>query len=84
MNHSEARLLCAVSLAPTLLQNISQREQEVLSLTAIGLNPAYIADRLHISAATVSQHLKNIRVKLNVRNTTHAVAYAITNGIITI
>jgi len=84
MNHSEARLLCTVSLAPTLLQNISKREQEVLSLTAIGLNPAHIADRLYISAATVSQHLKNIRVKLNVRNTTHAVAYAITNGIIKI
>lgn len=84
MSHSDARLLCAVSFEPALLQNISQREQEVLSLTAVGLNPAYVADRLNISAATVSQHLKNIRVKLNVRNTTHAVAYAITNGIIKI
>lgn len=82
MSHSDARLLCVEIIAPTLLQNISNREQEVLRLTAAGLNPAYVADKLNISAATVSQHLKNIRVKLNVRNTTHAVAYAITNGII--
>lgn len=82
MNHSDTRLQCAETVAPSIFQNISKREQEVLSLTAVGLNPAYIADKLNISTATVSQHLRNIRVKLNVRNTTHAVAHAITNGII--
>lgn len=64
------------------VQEISQREREVLLLAATGLNPAYIADELKISTSTVSQHLKNIRVKLKAKNTTHAVAHALTNNII--
>lgn len=84
MYHSDNRLQCNKSVTSAFIQHISKREQQVLILTATGLNPAHIADNLNISSATVTQHLRNIRVKLNVRNTTHAVAHAITNGIIRI
>ncbi len=65
-----------------MYQTISKREQEVLILTASGLNPAYIADELDISTSTVSQHLKNIRAKFNAKNTTHAVARALASNVI--
>lgn len=61
---------------------LSEREQDILFWAAKGLNPAHIGDQLSIADNTVCKHLSNIRSKLGVRNTTHAVARAISEKMI--
>ena len=55
---------------------LTQRECEVLSLIGEGLNTKAIAERLHVSWATVRNHAQNILLKLNVHSRLEAVAYA--------
>jgi DNA-binding CsgD family transcriptional regulator len=47
---------------------VSRRETEVCALTARGLSTAQMAQRLHISASTVQDHLKSIFGKTGARN----------------
>jgi PAS domain S-box-containing protein len=54
---------------------LTQRECEVLSLIGEGLNTKAIAERLHVSWATVRNHAQNILLKLNVHSRLEAVAY---------
>lgn len=61
---------------------LSDRERDVLRFAASGVNPVRIADSLGISQNTVCKHLSNVRFKLNARNTTHAVALAISHDMI--
>ncbi|MES2824355.1 MAG: LuxR C-terminal-related transcriptional regulator [Pseudomonadota bacterium] len=63
---------------------LSEREKEVLKWIAVGANTARIGDFMMISENTVCNHLKNIRVKLGVKNTAHAVAKALVERMITI
>jgi NarL family two-component system response regulator LiaR len=51
---------------------LSQREQEVLDLIAIGKTNNDIANALFISVRTVKFHVSSILAKLNVRNRTEA------------
>lgn len=61
---------------------ITQRQLQVLRLYAQGLQSKEIADKLCISIRTVESHLSGCRDALKARNSVHAVAIAITNGII--
>lgn len=61
---------------------LTLREKEVLSWAAHGMSPVQIGLSLNISENTVRKHLSNIRHRLNVRNTTHAVAKAIASRMI--
>jgi DNA-binding CsgD family transcriptional regulator len=61
---------------------LTEREKEILKWTAAGKSTARIGDLLLISENTVSNHLKNIRVKMGVSTTTHAVAKALVERII--
>lgn len=61
---------------------LTEREKQVLQLVAAGHNPSRIGDTLLIAENTVSNHLKNIRLKLGVKNTTHAVAKALSEHLI--
>lgn len=63
-------------------QVLTEREKEILKWTAAGKSTARIGDLLLISENTVSNHLKNIRVKMGVSTTTHAVAKALVERII--
>jgi len=74
------RILCRRSSEDIL----SEREKDILTWTANGNSPAKISDTLHISENTVCNHLRNIRLKLQTRNTTHAVVKAISARIIRI
>ncbi|MCK5906470.1 MAG: tetratricopeptide repeat protein [Flavobacteriales bacterium] len=47
---------------------LSAREEEVLSLIALGLKNQEIADKMFVSISTVKTHTKNIYEKLEVRN----------------
>ncbi len=62
----------AVSPFPEL----TDREREVLSLIAQGLNNNDIAARLHISSKTVSNHISNIFNKLQVADRAQAIVKA--------
>jgi PAS domain S-box-containing protein len=55
---------------------LTRRELEVLRLLATGLGTRAMADKLHVSPATVRNHLQNISSKLGVHSRLEAVAYA--------
>ena len=59
-----------------LIEPLSERELEVLSLVAAGLSNQEIAAKLVIAEGTVKKHLHNIFGKLNVRSRTQAVMRA--------
>ena len=65
-----------------LVEPLSQRELEVLRLTAAGLSNATIAAQLIVSVGTVKTHLKHIYGKLAVQSRTQAVAQARTLGLL--
>jgi DNA-binding NarL/FixJ family response regulator len=54
-------------------QNLSKREQEILSCLAKGYRYKEIAETLFISVETVRTHLRNIYEKLHVRSRSEAV-----------
>lgn len=59
---------------------LTQREREVLSLVAAGVEPADIGRRLHIGASTVRTHVERARAKLGARTRAEAVARALARG----
>lgn len=61
---------------------LTERELELLAHLADGATNNEIADTLHISPKTVSRHRENIMKKLNLRNRTELVKFAIRKGII--
>jgi len=54
-------------------ENLSQREQEILSYLAKGFHDKEIAEKFFISVETVRTHLRNVYKKLHVRSRTEAV-----------
>jgi DNA-binding NarL/FixJ family response regulator len=85
-----ARLLDQVSrlqrevLAPRGLTvaGLSEREVEVLRLVAQGLSTSEIATRLSYSQRTIKTVLHDIVNRFQLRNRTHAVVYAMREGLI--
>ena len=63
-------------------KNLSARELEVLKLIAGGHRNREIANKLTISEETVKMHVRNIMVKLNANDRTHAVTIAVRRGFI--
>jgi PAS domain S-box-containing protein len=55
---------------------LSRRESEILRLMAAGANTKVLAERLHVSPATVRNHAQNIFTKLGVHSRLEAVAWA--------
>jgi DNA-binding NarL/FixJ family response regulator len=62
---------------------LSNRELEVLLLTARAMSNSQIASHLHISEGTVKRHLTNIYAKLGVSSRADAAKKALTSGLIT-
>jgi DNA-binding NarL/FixJ family response regulator len=60
-----------------LHDTLSARERQVLDLIVGGLRLGDIADRLHVSAKTVSTHKMRLMQKLRVENNADLVRYAI-------
>ena len=65
------------SATPLTLDDLSQREVEVLRLVATGKSNREIADALYISLNTVATHVRNILTKTGCANRTEAAAYAL-------
>ena len=61
---------------------LTVREREVLQLIAEGLSNQAIADELVISVKTVEAHKAHIMNKLNARNRTDLIRYAIKRGLV--
>lgn len=64
------------------VEEITDREREVLRRLTTGATNREIAASLHISENTVHYHMKNILAKLHLRNRAQVVAYAIREGLI--
>ena len=61
---------------------LADREIEVLRLVADGLDTAEIATRLSYSQRTIKTVLHDVTTRLQLRNRSHAVAYALRQGLI--
>jgi DNA-binding NarL/FixJ family response regulator len=66
------------------LSTLTEREREVLSLLAEGLDAQAIAARLHISAKTERNHVAKILFKLGVHSRLQAVLFAGRHGLVEI
>ena len=65
------------------LEELTEREIEVLQLAGKGITNREVADRLSISDRTVQAHLSHIFNKLGVGSRTEAVVYALRKGLLT-
>ena len=62
------------------LSDLTQREEEVLDLLTQGFGYNEVSSKLYISNTTVKTHVNNIFQKLQVKDRTQAVLYAIRHG----
>ena len=62
--------------AAQMLESLSTREREVLSLMAEGLSNQQIAEQLGIGEKTVKTHVSNVLAKLGVGDRTQAAVFA--------
>jgi len=72
------------TVAPKLVEGLTDRELEILHCAALGLTNKEIGGRLFISDRTVQGHLQNIYQKLGVKTRTEAVTAGLTRGLITL
>ena len=70
---------CAAGLT---FNGLATREIEVLRLVADGCDTHEIADKLAYSERTVKNVLHDVTTRLQLRNRSHAVAYALRQGLI--
>ena len=77
IDRSLAPGLAAPGSTQSPLQNLSQREQELLGLLVNGKSNKEIAKTLDLSVRTVESYASHLYVKLNVRTRTEAVLAAL-------
>ncbi|MCP3987515.1 MAG: response regulator transcription factor [Actinomycetia bacterium] len=65
------------------LEQLSNREQQVLKLLARGMNNTEIATELYVGLETVRSHVAGVLRKLNVRDRTSAAVIAYETGFVT-
>jgi DNA-binding NarL/FixJ family response regulator len=68
--------------ASSALEELTDREREVMALAATGLSNEQIADRLVLSVATAKTHVSRAMVKLRVRDRAQLVVLAYESGLV--
>src|SRR4030095_16840178 len=59
------------------VENLSDRELEILQLVGQGRGTRQIAEELHVSIKTVESHYAKIKEKLNLKNANELIQYAV-------
>ena len=72
----------APSARPAAMEELTERELEVLQLIARGLSNAEIAKELFVGDATVKTHVARILMKLELRDRVQAVVTAYESGLV--
>lgn len=65
-----------------LIENLTPRELDVLTLVVKGLNNRQIGEQLHLAAGTVRNHVSVIMAKLAVSDRTQAAVLAVKMGLV--
>ncbi len=81
-NHKALTL--AANRQPEPAKPLSPREIDALTYLAMGYGRGQVADMLDISEHTLRAYIESARFKLGAANTTHAVARALTEGLIVV
>ncbi|MET7987404.1 MULTISPECIES: response regulator transcription factor [unclassified Streptomyces] len=68
--------------AAPMLESLTAREREVVTLAAVGLSNDEIADHLGISVLTAKTHVNRAMVKLGARDRAHLVIAAYEGGLV--
>ncbi len=74
----------STDVEPAVAEELTPREQEVLTYIAEGYTNREIAEVLVISIKTVDRHRENIMQKLNLHSRVELVKYAIEKGLISV
>ena len=70
--------------APEPIRPLSPRETDTLTFLAMGYGRGQVAEMLSISEHTLRAYIESARFKLGAANTTHAVARALSEGLIVV
>jgi DNA-binding NarL/FixJ family response regulator len=70
------------AVAGARVEELSERETEVLRLVARGASNAEVAEALFISQATVKSHVTSILMKLDLRDRAAAIVFAFDHGLV--
>jgi len=66
----------------TIIEDLNEREREILNLLANGLTNADIAEKIHLAEGTVRNYVSSIFAKLDVSDRTQAAAIAWRHGLV--
>jgi len=65
-----------------VIDEVTEREREVLTLVGLGLSNTEIADRLHVSLSTAKTHVGRLLTKLGARDRAQLVIAAYNTGLV--
>jgi len=79
---AHGRPLPTIAHESNLLEGLSEREAEVLTLIAEGLSNEAITRRMYIGENTLKSHIRHVYKKIGVNSRTQAVLWAVAQGLV--